>query len=107
VSKQLINFPGKLLLGREKECLLSNWFKPAVRTDRFSITGFVTFTAQGTVIKQNLQKKKLKQMQAVFIVSSIKMHNSKYTKCNFLCPAHNFQYKYNRVHIALIFRNIK
>jgi hypothetical protein len=28
---------------------------PAVRTDRFNISGFVKFTAQGTVIKQNLQ----------------------------------------------------
>jgi hypothetical protein len=28
---------------------------PAVHTDRFSNTGFVFFTAQGTVIKQNLQ----------------------------------------------------
>ena len=28
---------------------------PAVHTDRFSITRFVTYTAQGTEIKQNLQ----------------------------------------------------
>ena len=31
---------------------------PAVRTDRLSITGFITFTAQGTVIKRNLRSTK-------------------------------------------------
>jgi len=28
---------------------------PAVRTDRFSITHFATYSTQGTVVKQNLQ----------------------------------------------------
>ena len=45
----------ELLQGREgmrAEQLLQ---MAAVRTDRSSITGFATYTAQGTVIKQNLQ----------------------------------------------------
>ena len=28
---------------------------PAVRTDRFSITGFATYSTQGTAMKQNIQ----------------------------------------------------
>ena len=38
---------------------------PAVHTDRFSITGFATFTAQLTVIKQNFQKTESKQVICV------------------------------------------
>jgi len=46
---------------------------PAVRTDSFSITGFVTFTTQGTVIKQNLQT------QVISTGAFLTIHNKKCT----------------------------
>jgi hypothetical protein len=45
---------------------------PAVRTDRFSIAGFVTFSVQGTEIKQNLQTK------VVTIGTEYKIHSTQY-----------------------------
>jgi hypothetical protein len=50
---------------------------PAVHTDRFSVTGFATFTAPWTEIKQILQK--LNQTEVITIVAFVSIHSALYT----------------------------
>ena len=63
---------------------------PAVHTDRFSITGFLTFTAQGTVLKQILQK--LNQTQVISTGASVTILNTLYTLLHILYTIHYTQY---------------
>jgi hypothetical protein len=50
------NVSRKVIFGKREIVLTEKLLEmPAVHTDRFIITGFATYTAQGTALHQNLQ----------------------------------------------------
>ena len=71
--------------GRSTQQLLQ---MPAVRTDRFSITGFATFSTQGTAMKENIKATESNPSDNYGLVGQY----TQYTVQSALYATHNTQY---------------